>query len=270
MIQVIHLNKFNKVIYFQIRYACIFNGFNIFEIRIFIFFWNVFDCKIVCFFFYIKRENLSFFNFLSKERKKMISSFGAELIQVEEGAFGKAISLRDDLCSKNGWFTTNQFHSDLNIECHYSTTGKEIVQECMRACVNPVAIICGTGTGGTMMGIKNAVKEVWKNTKIIAVEPRESPVMSGGSPGLHGIQGIGDGSKYLVDLKEVDEIIKISTKEAFEECAYLSKTKGLFLGISSGANSLASKRWAEKNNLNENDVVITILCDRGERYFSTL
>lgn len=207
---------------------------------------------------------------MSKERKKMIYSFGAELIQVEEGAFAKAISLRNELCDKNGWFTTNQFHSTLNIDCHYSTTGKEIVDECMRARVNPVAIICGTGTGGTIMGIKKALKEVWTETKVIAVEPRESPVMSGGAPGLHGIQGIGDGSKYLVDLKEVDDIIKISTKEAFEESASLARNNGLFLGISSGANSLASKRWAEKRKFAENDVVITILCDRGERYFSCL
>jgi len=104
------------------------------------------------------------------------------------------------------------------------------------------------------------------DTRIVAVEPLESPVMSGGEKGLHGIQGIGDGSKFLVDLNKVDEVITISTEEAKERALRLAKENGLFVGISAGANVLASERWIEQNN--PNGIVVTILCDRGERYFS--
>ena len=92
--------------------------------------------------------------------------------------------------------------------------------------------------------------------------------MSGGEKGLHGIQGIGDGSKFLVDLDKVDEVITISTEEAKERSLRLAKENGLFVGVSAGANVLASERWIEKNN--PDGVVVTILCDRGERYFSIL
>ena len=92
--------------------------------------------------------------------------------------------------------------------------------------------------------------------------------MSGGEKGLHGIQGIGDGSKFLVDLDKVDEIIPISTEEAKHRALQLAKYNGLFVGISAGANVLAAEQWIEKNK--PDGVVVTILCDRGERYFSVL
>ena len=92
--------------------------------------------------------------------------------------------------------------------------------------------------------------------------------MSGGEKGLHGIQGIGDGSKFLVDLEKVDNILTISTEEAKIRSRMLARDNGLFVGISAGANVLASERWIEKNN--PDGVVVTILCDRGERYFSIL
>jgi cysteine synthase A len=103
---------------------------------------------------------------------------------------------------------------------------------------------------------------------MIAVEPEESPVMSGGEPGLHGIQGIGDGSKFLVDLKKIKEVITISTEEAKERARKLAKETGIFVGISAGANVLASERWVEKNK--PNGIVVTFLCDRGERYLSCI
>jgi cysteine synthase A len=130
------------------------------------------------------------------------------------------------------------------------------------------AFILGTGTGGTLMGLQRGVEKSNMDTKIIAVEPLESPVMSGGEKGLHGIQGIGDGSKFLVDLDKVDEIITISTEEAKQRSLRLAKEHGLFVGISAGANVLASERWIEQNK--PDGVVVTILCDRGERYFSIL
>lgn len=203
---------------------------------------------------------------MSVERKQMLKFFGAELIEVEEGDFDKAINLRDQLCEENGWINFNQFHNPLNIEAHYLTTGPEIVQH-LPLGIEPEAFILGTGTGGTLMGAGKFLKAMYPDIKIIAVEPSESSVMSGGNPGLHGIQGIGDGSKFLVDLEFVDEIITISTNEAIQTSKHLAKNNGLFVGFSAAANYLASMRWAQKHNAQN---IVTILCDRGERYFSCL
>ena len=133
---------------------------------------------------------------------------------------------------------------------------------------NVSAFIAGTGTGGTLMGVQRGFNKLGTDTKIIAVEPLESPVMSGGEKGLHGIQGIGDGSKFLVDLDKVDEVITISTEEAKERSRRLCKEMGLFVGISAGANVLAAERWVEQNN--PNGIVFTSLSDRGQRYCSIL
>ena len=203
---------------------------------------------------------------MSEERKKMMKFFGAELHEVEEGNFDVAIAYKEYLADTHGYIELNQFNNDLNIECHLNTTFMEILNDTYFD--NVSAFIAGTGTGGTLMGVQRGFNKLGTDTKIIAVEPLESPVMSGGEKGLHGIQGIGDGSKFLVDLDKVDEIITISTKEAKERSLRLAKEHGLFVGISAGANVLASERWINKNN--PDGVVITILCDRGERYFSIL
>ena len=202
---------------------------------------------------------------MSEERKAMMKFYGAELIQVEEGDFDGAIEMRNDLCKAKGWFNCDQFHNHLNIEAHYNNTGPEIVSQL--GLILPDAFIAGTGTGGTIMGVGKYLKENYKNIEIIAVEPAESAVMSGGEPGLHGIQGIGDGSKFLVDLDFIDEVVTVKTEEAKEQAIRLAKRYGLFVGISAGANTFAAQRWLKYNN-KEN--AITILCDRGERYFSCL
>lgn len=203
---------------------------------------------------------------MSEERKQMLRLYGAELIEVEDGKFDDAIALRDKLAKENGWFNPNQFHNPLNIEAHYNGTGVEILHQHPNKIA---AFVDGTGTGGTLMGITRLLKMYHPEMKVVAVEPAESPVMSGGEPGLHGIQGIGDGSKFLVDLKEVDDIIIISTEEAKMRSRRLAKEQGLFVGISSGANILASERLLEKYpDMLGN--IITILCDRGERYLSIL
>ena len=201
---------------------------------------------------------------MSVERKKMMGYFGAELIEVAEGDFDRAIELKSKIAKDNNHFELNQFNNQLNIECHLNTTFKEIVKDTHFDSVS--AFIAGTGTGGTLMGVQKGYDGL--STKIIAVEPAESPVMSGGEKGLHGIQGIGDGSKFLVDLDKVDGIIPISTEEAKERSLRLAKENGLFVGISAGANVLASEQWIKENN--PNGIVVTILCDRGERYFSIL
>ena len=116
------------------------------------------------------------------------------------------------------------------------------------------------------MGCQKRFKKESPNTKIVAIEPAESPVMSGGSPGLHGIQGIGDGSKFLVDLSVVDKIYTIKTDDAIEKSLKLTKENGLFVGFSSGANILAAEKFVDEYN--PNGIVVTILCDRGDRYLS--
>ena len=201
---------------------------------------------------------------MSEERKKMLKYFGAHLIEVGAGDFDEAIEAKQSMARKYGYKELNQFNNPLNIECHRETTFMEILTDIRDNDVS--AFVAGTGTGGTLMGIQKGVEEEQLETKVIAVEPLESPVMSGGEKGLHGIQGIGDGSKFLVDLKKLDEIITISTEEAKERALRLAKEKGLFVGISAGANVLASEQWIGQNN--PDGIVVTILCDRGERYFS--
>ena len=201
---------------------------------------------------------------MSEERKQMLRLYGAELIEVEDGKFDDAIALRDIMAKENGYFNPNQFHNPLNIQAHYEGTGVEILHQHTDKIA---AFLDGTGTGGTLMGTSRLLKMYHPFMKVVAVEPAESPVMSGGQPGLHGIQGIGDGSKFMVDLKEVDDIIIVSTEEAKERAKRLAKEQGLFVGISSGANILASERLLEKYSDMEGNI-ITILCDRGERYLS--
>ena len=201
---------------------------------------------------------------MSEERKQMLRLYGAELIEVPDGKFDDAIALRDKMAEENGYFNPNQFHNPLNIEAHEKGTAVEILHQHTERIA---AFVDGTGTGGTLMGTTRVLKMYHSFMKVVAVEPAESPVMSGGEPGLHGIQGIGDGSKFMVNLKEVDDIIIISTEEAKERAKRLSKEQGLFVGISSGANILASERFLEKYPEVEGNI-ITILCDRGERYLS--
>ena len=210
---------------------------------------------------------------MSRERKELIKFFGAGLIEVDAGDFDSAIELKDKLVKERGYFPLNQFTSELNIQCHYETTYRELMLHLEYDLqLDPLdklsAFIAGTGTGGTLMGVKKGFDEDFKvdAPKIVAVEPTESPVMSGGEKGLHGIQGIGDGSKFLVDLDKVDEIMTISTLEAKTRAMKLAREHGILVGISAGANVLASERWIEKNK--PEGVVFTILCDRGERYFS--
>jgi cysteine synthase A len=204
---------------------------------------------------------------MSEERKKMLKFYGADLIEVGDGDFDGAIKLRNDMALENGWFNGNQFDSEWNIESHVNGTGVELLYQCKTKCITPSAFIAGTGTGGTLMGVREILKNEYINMDIIAVEPSESPVMSGGKPGLHGIQGIGDGSKFMVDLDLVDKIITISTDEAKDMVLNLAKNFGIFVGISAAANVLASLRYCQETGNND---VFTILCDRGERYLSCI
>jgi cysteine synthase A len=131
----------------------------------------------------------------------------------------------------------------------------------------PQAFVVGTGTGGTIMGCGKYLKEEFPGMQLIAVEPEESAIMSGGEPGLHGIQGIGDGSKFLVDMRMINGIRTVHTECAKKVAKHLALKYGLFVGVSAGANVMASFQWLRDNN---KKTAITILCDRGERYLSCL
>ena len=205
---------------------------------------------------------------MSEERKQMLKFYGAELIEVDAGDFDGAIELRNLLSAEHGYFNCNQFHNPLNIEVHYKTTGPEIHKEYhYRSDVWPEGFVIGTGTGGTIMGAGKYLKEQVPGMHIVAVEPAESAVMSGECAGLHGIQGIGDGSKFLVDMKHIDGIVTVSTECAKAVARRLALRHGLFVGISAGANVYAAFQWLRDNNKKN---AITILCDRGERYLSCL
>ena len=205
---------------------------------------------------------------MSEERKSMMRLYGAELIQVDEGDFDGAIQMRDDLAKAKGWFNCNQFHNPLNIEAHYENTGPEIKKQYNDLLLpNPDVFVSGTGTGGTIMGAGKYLRRSWTDLKVVAVEPAESPVMSGGEPGLHGIQGIGDGSKFLVDLDFVDEVRTVETECAKAIARHLATRYGLLVGISAGSNVFASFQWLRDNNKTN---AVTILCDRGSRYLSCL
>lgn len=205
---------------------------------------------------------------MSIERKKTLEYYGAKLIEVEAGNFDRAIEIRDELCEQNGWFNCNQFANEYNIEAHFFTTGQEILNWAVEERREISALVTGTGTGGTLMGCSKRIQQGFPDMKVVAVEPAESAVMSGGEPGLHGIQGIGDGSKFLVNMDRVDYIQQISTEEAKDRARELAKTHGLFVGISAGANILAAEKFIASEKPDGD--VITFLCDRGDRYFSCL
>lgn len=201
---------------------------------------------------------------MSQERKQMLRIYGAELIEVPDGKFDEAIALRDKMARERGYFNPNQFHNPLNTEAHEKGTALEILHQHPEKIA---AFVDGTGTGGTLMGISRILKKSHPHMKVVVVEPAESPVMSGGEPGLHGIQGIGDGSKFMVDLEVVDTIMVISTQDAKDRALRLARERGLLVGISSGANILAAERLLQKYP-EMSGSIITILCDRGERYLS--
>ena len=195
---------------------------------------------------------------MSEERKCMMRTYGAEIIEVGDNAFKDAIELRNKMCEENkNYFNPKQFSNLDNILCHKTTTAQEIIKQTTTIS----AFIAGSGTGGTLMGISEAFRDhlAFYETKIVQVQPEESNA-------LHGIQGINDGEDILLNKSIVDETIFIKTKDAIARAKRLVRENGLLVGISSGANVLAAEQWVKNNN--PKNPVVTILCDRGERYFS--
>ena len=196
---------------------------------------------------------------MSEERIKMMRTYGANIVTVGPSDFEGAIALRDKMLLENpdSMWSPMQFSNPVNVQCHYEWTAPEIFSK-VPACS---AFIHGAGTGGTIMGFQRYIDKNDLSTKVVLVVPEEPSDQ-------HGIQGIGDGEDFLVDRNKVDDVIRVSTEDAIVEAQNLAKTLGLLVGISSGANLVASKRWVESNN--PPCPIVTMLCDRGERYLSVL
>lgn len=202
---------------------------------------------------------------MSLERRNLLRAYGAQLV-LTPGAEGMkgAIAKAEELAKENGYFMPQQFKNEANPQIHRETTGKEIVEQMDQL----DAFISGIGTGGTITGAGEVIKERFPDVKIYAVEPADSPVLSGGKPGPHKIQGIGAG--FVPDVLNTNiynEIIKIDNEEAFAHARRAGQEEGVLCGISSGAAIAAALKVAKQ--LGKGKKVLAILPDNGERYLST-
>ncbi|MCX5692654.1 MAG: cysteine synthase A [Candidatus Omnitrophica bacterium] len=205
---------------------------------------------------------------MSIERRQILKLFGAEIVltQGEKGMRG-AIEKAEELTKNTkGAFMPQQFKNPANPKAHRETTAEEIWQDTD----GKVDIfVSGIGTGGTLTGVGQVIKKRKLGFKIVAVEPFDSPVLSGGKPGPHKIQGIGAG--FVPDILErglIDEIFKVKNEEAIETARRLAREEGIMAGISSGANVFAAFEIAKRPE-NKNKMIVTVICDTGERYLST-
>ncbi|GGH86201.1 cysteine synthase A [Pullulanibacillus pueri] len=205
---------------------------------------------------------------MSVERRHMLKAFGTELV-LTEGSKGMkgAIEKANELAEKyENSFVPQQFNNPANPEVHRQTTANEIWNDTDG---KVDIVVSGIGTGGTITGITEVLKEKKPSLWSVAIEPEDSPVLSGGSSGPHKIQGIGAGFVPEVLNTEVyDEIAKISNEEAFAASRKIAKEEGIFVGISSGAAIAAAKKVAARSE-NKGKTIVTILPDTGERYLST-
>jgi cysteine synthase A len=203
---------------------------------------------------------------VSEERRRMIELLGAELRLLEEiNDIQAAVRESEEEAARDPRvFLPRQFKNVDNPAAHEMTTGPEIVRQ---TAGRLDAFVMGVGTGGTLMGVSRALRGADVPARIVAVEPNESAVMSGDVPGRHGIQGLADGFiPDLVDLGEIDEVVRIATEDAKAAARRLAAEEGLLVGISSGANVLAATKVARE--LGPGHTLVTVLCDRGERYLS--
>jgi len=195
---------------------------------------------------------------MSEERKQMMSVYGAKLIDVPPNDFEKAIEMRDAfLASCPDAWSPNQFANERNIECHKEQTAEEIKNQVVELGEVWGAFVHGSGTGGTIEGVRQYCFENLPDTKIVMVIPAEDP---------HGIQGIGDGKDFLADPNNMDSTVIVKTEDSIARAKKFAQSTGLLVGISSGANILAAEEYLCKNTVE--GIIVTMLCDRGERYMS--
>ena len=197
---------------------------------------------------------------MSNQRKQMMRAFGAKIIEVGDNDFKGAIALRDMMIEKSkplDVWCPYQFENPLNVQCHFETTADEICCQATDLDVLWDVFVHGAGTGGTMMGVKKYIDYHDLGVKCVLTTPAESAE-------THGIQGINDGADFLLDRRLMDNIVRVSTEEAINRMKAYARQSGILVGISSGANLVAAETYVEKYS--PKGIVITVLCDRGERY----
>lgn len=203
---------------------------------------------------------------MSVERQSLMTAYGAELV-LTPGKLGMSGSVEKarELSNQEGYFMPGQFINKANIKAHYETTAQEIWED-MEGKID--AFVAGVGTGGTVSGTGRRLKELNPEISIVAVQPLKSPVLTGGAPSSHGIQGIGANFiPEIYDNEVVDHVISMTDEEAKEKSLLLARRAGMLAGISSGSNLAAAIKVAEK--LGPGKRVVTVLPDTGERYLST-
>ena len=205
---------------------------------------------------------------MSVERRNLLKAYGAEIVLTDgklgmNGAIEKALELNKQI--KNS-IIPGQFTSPANANAHYKTTGPEIWKDCD----GKVDIfVAGVGTGGTITGTGKFLKEQNPNIKIVAVEPQNSPMLSEGKSGAHGLQGIGAGFiPDILDISLIDEIITVTENDAYTASRYVAQNEGILVGISSGAALFAAGKLAERDE-NKGKNIVVLLPDTGDRYLST-
>lgn len=204
---------------------------------------------------------------MSEERKKIIKALGAELVLTPphlsiDGSVKKSMELA---ASSDDYFVPQQFENPANPSAHYKTTAVELVEQLGKKID---VFVSGIGSGGTLQGIAAYLLEQNPDCKIVAVEPKNVSALLGDEPGLHQIQGIGDGFvPAVLDTSIITDIVEVTDDDAISTARELAKVQGLLVGTSSGANVWAAKRMAEKYG--KDKTIVTILADRAERYFST-
>jgi cysteine synthase A len=202
---------------------------------------------------------------MTAERRALMKAYGAELILTpgEEGMKG-SIAKAQELAQKPGYFMPQQFQNPANPEIHRRTTAREILEQ-----VDELdAFVAGVGTGGTITGVGQVLKEERPGVRVVAVEPAGSPVLSGGTSGKHKIPGIGAGFvPDVLDTGILDEIVRVGDEDAWRTARRLAREEGILSGISSGAAAWAALQVAQE--LGQGKTVVVILPDTGERYLST-
>lgn len=204
---------------------------------------------------------------MSEERKKIIRALGAELVLTPAKlSIGGAVDEANRILnSSDNYFMPQQFKNQNNPNIHYDTTARELFEQLNH---KVDVFVSGLGSGGTLQGIGKFLKEQNPNVKIVAVEPKNVSALLGDEPGLHSIQGIGDGFiPDILDTRLIDDIVEVTDEDAIATTRELARIQGLLCGTSSGANVWASKYITQKYGTDA--VIATVLADRMERYFST-
>jgi cysteine synthase len=204
---------------------------------------------------------------MSRERAKLLRAYGAEVRETPSlGGMTEAVELAEEICEQRKAFMPQQFSNPANPEIHQRTTAEEIWRDLDGA--NIGAFVAGVGTGGTITGVGRMLKERAPEALVVAVEPKASPVLSGGAPGPHKIQGIGAGFvPDVLDRSVIDETISVDDEEALETARLVARREGVLAGISAGANIKAALEVAARPEM-AGKRVVTIVCDSGERYMS--